>query len=124
MPPAPQHDTHTALGGQWHLVQQRDRERRIRNEALRLETRDRLRHALAVLAPNEPVYLFGSITRPGGFRHDSDIDIAFVHEPRATTGYKLAAKLEDQVGRRVDLIQLAETRFRDAILKEGEPWTA
>ena len=87
-----------------------------------MQARAQLRQALAELAPGEPVYLFGSITHPGTFRSDSDIDIAFVHEPKATKGYKLAAMLEDIVGRPVDLIQLTENRFRETILKEGEPW--
>ena len=122
MPPARHDDTSPALGGRWHLLQQRDRERREASEALRIQARIQLRQALAEVALGEPVYLFGSITRPGTFRRDSDIDIAFVHEPQATKGYKLASMLEDIVGRPVDLIQLTETRFRETILKEGEPW--
>lgn len=107
-----------------HLLQSRDRERARTREALRVEARTRLREALSALVPGEDVYVFGSVTQPGRFHADSDIDIAFAHEPRATTGYQLSSMIEERVGRPVDLVQLGESRFREKILKEGEKWIA
>jgi predicted nucleotidyltransferase len=58
----------------------RDREIRQKREALRLEVLERAREAVRRSAPLFPaiqaVYLFGSILRPGGFRPDSDVDVA------------------------------------------------
>ena len=100
-----------------------DRSRR-EAEALRIETRDRLRAALRALLPGTPVLLFGSLTRPGGFRRTSDVDVALWAEPVGISRFGLAARLEEAVGRPVDLVLLGETRFREKLLREGEVWTA
>lgn len=106
------------------LLQQIEQERMTRREELRAEVRTRLREALHQIAPGERVLVFGSITRAYAFHDRSDIDIAFVDEPMALSRYQMQARLEECMGRPVDLVILPESRFRDKILREGEPWTS
>lgn len=106
------------------LLQQVEAERMRRREELRAEVRARLRNALDTLAPAEQVIVFGSITRPRAFHDRSDVDIAFVEEPRAFSRYQMQARLEEYMGRRVDLVILSECHFKGKILREGERWTS
>lgn len=100
-------------------------ERRLqRREELRLQVRQRLKEALHQLAPGERVLLFGSVTRPHAFHNRSDVDIAFVEEPRRNSRYALQAKLEEMIHHPVDLVILSECRFREKIEREGEAWTS
>ncbi|RPJ52245.1 MAG: nucleotidyltransferase domain-containing protein [Acidobacteria bacterium] len=106
------------------LLQQVEMDRLRRREELRSEVRARLRDALNKLAPGEQVVVFGSITRRQAFHDRSDVDIAFVDEPRAFSPYQMQARLEEYMGRPVDLVILSECRFKDKILREGERWTS
>jgi predicted nucleotidyltransferase len=58
----------------------REEERFREREALRQERLERVRAAVALLAPRFPavagVYLFGSILQPGRFPASSDVDVA------------------------------------------------
>jgi predicted nucleotidyltransferase len=106
------------------LLQRMAEERAARGERLRLEVRDLLRAALRELLPGKtPVILFGSVTMPGRFTEDSDVDIALAAEPPGMSIYQLTAQLSERLGRRVDVLLLSECRFRDKILLEGETWT-
>ncbi|HXK62270.1 MAG TPA: nucleotidyltransferase domain-containing protein [Acidobacteriota bacterium] len=89
-----------------HVLKRVENERMRRREEVRSEVRKRLRQALATLAPGEQVMVFGSITRPQAFHDRSDVDIAFVDEPRAFSRYQMQARLEEFVERPVDLVTL------------------
>jgi len=103
-------------------LQQLYRERAERNEALRLEVRERLRIVLRQLVPLDRVVVFGSLTKPHRFTGASDIDIALETEPAETSLYQLTALLAEEMGRPVDIILLSECRFRGRIAREGEIW--
>ena len=104
------------------LLKRRDERRRRRREELREQVRQRLKEALHQLAPGEPVILFGSVTRPHEFHERSDVDIAFVEEPKKKSRYALQAQIEEMIHHPVDLIILSECRFREKIEREGEAW--
>ena len=103
-------------------LQQLDRARVERNEALRMAVRERLRSVLRRLVPVEQVVVFGSLTKPHRFTDTSDIDIALETEPAGTSLYQLTALLAEEMGRPVDIVLLSECRFRDRIAREGEIW--
>ena len=69
------------------------------------------------------VIVFGSLVRPGRFNEQSDVDLALESEPVGMSVYQLCSLLAERLGRRVDVLLLSESRFRDKILKEGETWT-
>ncbi len=105
------------------LLARRDEARRARRLALYAETRVRLRDALAELVPGHRIWVFGSLTTPGRFNDRSDVDLALADEPRSTSLGRLASELTERLGRPVDVVLLDRCRFRDRILREGEPWT-
>jgi predicted nucleotidyltransferase len=105
------------------LLQRLETERQDRRATLRLETRAALRVALLDLIPQTPVLLFGSITRPSRFTEHSDVDLALETEPPGLSIYQLASLLSERLGRRVDVLLLAECRFRDKLIAQGELWT-
>ena len=105
------------------ILRKRDEQRAERREALRHCVLQRLRNALHELAPGQRILVFGSITRPYGFHEMSDVDLAFAEEPPVSR-YGLQSRLEERIGRPVDLVVLSECRFRQKIEREGEPWTS
>ncbi|HEY2379705.1 MAG TPA: nucleotidyltransferase domain-containing protein [Terriglobia bacterium] len=106
----------------WDLLKRKEAQRRERREQLRRQARNKLKDALHELVPGQKVLLFGSVIRPYGFHERSDIDIAFVEEPKQSR-YLLQAKLEEFIHHSVDVVVLAECRFREKIEREGEAWT-
>jgi predicted nucleotidyltransferase len=104
------------------LLRRLDAERVRQREILRAEVRVRLRAALAELAPGEPVIVFGSLVHAEKFHAGSDVDVAFVEEPRGCPLYQMIARLEERLGRPVDVMILNETRLRSKIEREGERW--
>jgi predicted nucleotidyltransferase len=98
-------------------------ERALRAERLRFTVRDELRSALREVLPGTPVTVFGSLTRVGCFTDASDVDLALAAEPADSSVYQIIAQLSERLGRRVDVVLLPESRFRDKILREGETWT-
>src|SRR5207244_6640891 len=105
------------------LLKRREARRWHHREELRKEVRRELKEALRRLAPGERILLFGSVTRPYAFHERSDVDIAFVDEPKRYSRYALQAKIEEMIHHSVDLVVLTECRFRDKIEREGEAWT-
>jgi predicted nucleotidyltransferase len=105
------------------LLQQMESQRSRAREALRQQTRQRLREALRELAPADEVTIFGSLSKPGRYTETSDVDIALTNEPAGMSIYQLTSLLAERLGRPVDVVILAECRFRDRILREGETWT-
>lgn len=106
------------------LLKRREERRWQRREELRQQVRQRLKEALHQLAPGEEIFLFGSVTRPHAFHERSDVDIAFIEEPKKSSRYGLQAKLEELIHHPVDLVVLSECRFRKKIEREGEAWTS
>lgn len=98
-------------------------ERLRERECLRAAVRQQLREVLARTIPGQRVLVFGSLTRPGRFSENSDVDIALEAEPAGMSLYLLTGLLAELLGRRVDVVLLPECRFRDKILREGETWT-
>lgn len=67
-------------------------------------------------------YIFGSITRPGHFTEDSDVDIAV--ERMVPEDYFLAmSAFASALGREVDLIELDRCHFAHRIRERGIKWT-
>lgn len=67
--------------------------------------------------------VFGSPAKPDRFTENSDVDLGLESEPPGMSLYLLASLLAERLGRRVDVVLLPESRFRDKILREGETWT-
>lgn len=105
------------------LLHRMNEERAARNERLRASVREELRSALKEVLPGTAVMVFGSLTQAGRFTDASDIDLALAAEPTSMSIYQLIAQLSGRLGRRVDVTLLAESRFREKILREGETWT-
>ena len=106
------------------LIQARTRDRR-RAEQERLRIREGLNRALHELIPGHRCWVYGSLTAPGCFREWSDVDLAVDELPATGPSlYLLTSLLSERVGRPVDLVVIGETRLREKILREGEPWTA
>ena len=105
------------------LLQQMASERRQRRELVRVQTLQQLRNALRQLLPASRVVVFGSLTQSGRFEEGSDVDVALEAEPAGLSVYQLSSLLAERLGRPVDVVLLPECRFREKILKEGEPWT-
>lgn len=103
-------------------LQKIDRERKQHCESLRQATRTQLRQCLRELLPGQSVLVFGSLTRPGGFHEDSDVDLALASEPAPMSRFGLIGELEERLGRPVDVVLLDQCRFREKLLKEGETW--
>jgi predicted nucleotidyltransferase len=105
------------------LLQQRDAGRAATWEVDRLRARAMLREMLHALSPGTKVRVFGSVTKPGAFRPNSDVDIALASEPIGLSRFQLQGLLEETLGRPVDVVLLDECRFREKILREAEVWT-
>jgi predicted nucleotidyltransferase len=104
------------------LLQKMNEDRDAQRERLRVSVRDELRAALRDILPGVPVTVFGSLAHAGRFTEVSDVDLALGAEPAGMSVYQLIAQLSERLGRRVDVVLLSESRFRDKILREGEPW--
>lgn len=105
------------------LLQEMEQQRLQRRERLRAEVRRELREVLPQTIPGQRVVVFGSLTKPGRFHEESDIDLALESEPPGMSLYQLVSRLAERLGRRVDVLLLHESRFQDKILREGETWT-
>jgi predicted nucleotidyltransferase len=67
-------------------------------------------------------YAFGSVTRPGRFQDDSDVDVA-VERLDAAEFFDAMSLLSAGLGRRVDLVELRKCHFADRIRQRGLRWT-
>ena len=112
-----------AYAGPMNLLREREKNRLLRRETDAAAARRKLRDALGAIPGLDRVVIFGSLARRGAFHSRSDIDVAIEKEPPGMTRYQLAARLEEAMGRPVDVVLLGETRLRDKILCEGETWT-
>jgi predicted nucleotidyltransferase len=105
------------------LLKQESERRSAADERERLHVRECLAAALGRLKVPGPVWVYGSLVKPGRFGGDSDVDLAFESLPADTSLYLLQSLLSEAVGREVDVCLLGETRLRDKIVTEGERWT-
>ncbi len=84
------------------------------------------RAAIPVVASRCPAirraYIFGSVTRPGAFRADSDIDVAVEGELSADAYFSLWRDLEAALpGWEVDLVELdQDIYFATRVRESGE----
>ena len=106
------------------LLQQRDAERK-RSRLLEWQrARAQLKTSLQRHLPGQRVWLFGSIAQPGRFNAASDVDLAIEVLPAGMSIYTLTALLDADLQRPVDVVYLPESRLRDKINSQGEPWIA
>ncbi len=98
-------------------VRQYERERR--------QLLDNILELLDELGPEyglQTAYIFGSLTRPGGFRADSDVDLT-VELVDLSRFFELSGRLSAILQREIDLVILQECHFADKIRREGIKWT-
>ena len=104
------------------LLEELEREKREASERLRREARERLECALRELLPEQIVFVFGSLAQSGRFHARSDVDLAIFELPGGISGFSLQSRLEERLGRPVDLLLLPEHRLKEKIQREGEMW--
>ncbi len=111
----------TALPARWHksiLKRQADQ------EEMRLAVIEQINRALHKLEKNyywDEAYLFGSVTRNGKFRKNSDIDIA-ISGLNSFDHYAFTGEISDLLDRHVDVVLLEECRFARSIKEKGLKW--
>lgn len=107
------------------LVDRARARRHRRQEAVRKAT---LRHLIRLLDEHAAAFglseatIFGSITRSGRFKDDSDIDVA-VEGLEAEAFFDTMSCLSSELGRPVDLVRLSSCHFADRIRERGIRWT-
>jgi hypothetical protein len=69
----------------------------------------------------EEAYLFGSLTRPGCFGPESDVDIAIAGLNKFDH-YALVGDISNLLDRTVDVVRLEECPFAAKIAREGISW--
>ena len=99
-------------------------ERWRRRETARLEARRVLREKLSSLARNGTrFWVYGSLTKPGRFHENSDIDLA-VEDPESVVNLaRVQNAISEATGRESDVVRMEETRLAGRIRRDGELWT-
>jgi predicted nucleotidyltransferase len=100
-------------------------ERRAEWERRRLATLDRIITVLDAVAPEFGVteaYIFGSVTKPGRYHEQSDIDIA-VRWTGQGSFFDLAGEVSRRLGQDIDILPLDKIPFAEKIRREGMRWT-
>lgn len=69
----------------------------------------------------DEAYLLGSLTRPGRFGPESDVDIAMAGLSKFDH-YALVGDISNLLDRAVDVVRLEECPFAAKIAREGIPW--
>ncbi len=105
------------------LLLERERREAEGSENARREILVALRERLARIAPGAVVWVYGSVTKAGGFDRYSDVDVAFESLPLGRSLYAMQSLLSEACGREVDVCFLHETRLEEKIRREGERWT-
>ncbi len=93
-------------------------------ERRRLSVLRQVLHALDTLSEKyawEEAYLFGSLTRPGCFGPESDVDIAIAGLNKFDH-YALVGDISNLLDRAVDVVRLEECPFAAKIAREGISW--
>jgi predicted nucleotidyltransferase len=104
------------------LLKRMELEKREQSELRRQRTREHLLEVLRELHPAARVFVFGSLTRAGRFSDASDVDFALESEPAEMSVYQLTSLVAERLGRKVDIVLLAESRLADKIRRESEIW--
>lgn len=115
----------SALGFSFYLLERALEKRKRALECLRLDTIKRVEEALEKASlgiPFQEAYLFGSVTKPGHFREDSDIDIGF-YGLKDEDFFRMMSFLSEELRRDVEVVQLEGHRLEDRVRKEGMRWT-
>jgi len=68
-------------------------------------------------------YVFGSLTQPGRYHAESDIDIAVVWEDRRDF-FGMAGEVSRALGQDIDILPLEKIPFADKIRREGIRWVS
>lgn len=100
--------------------------RRQQNEKIRQETLGRLLKWLDDHGGQygiDRVYIFGSVTAPGRFRADSDIDLA-IEQMAPEAFFAMMGQLAEALERDVDLVELTKCHFADRIRAKGVVWNS
>ncbi|RPI49179.1 MAG: nucleotidyltransferase domain-containing protein [Chloroflexi bacterium] len=98
---------------------------RLALERERRQVVDRVLHLLDRWGPVYGIrsaYLFGSVARPGRFRQNSDVDLA-VEQIDSQSFFRAWGHLSAELGRSLDLVELAHCPFAAKIRREGIEWT-
>lgn len=103
---------------------------RLKEERARDRERDRLTLLTKVMEALDRLsrdykwreaYVFGSLTRPGRFRAESDVDIA-VRGLDKFALFAFVGDLSSLLGRDVDVVVLEECPFAETIVSKGFKW--
>lgn len=103
------------------VAKEKKERERLRKQLLRgvIEALDKLAHEVHF----GEAYIFGSISRPHGFRRGSDVDIGF----KGLTDenfFRAMSFISREVGiDNVDIVQLEGHRLADKIIREGIRWS-
>ena len=106
------------------LLDRRWREMRQENEKLRQQTLQRVLELLPRLAKRygfHRAYIFGSVTKKGLFRKNSDIDLA-IEGLGDEKYFTFLAEVSDKFNRDVDVIQIEKHRLKNRIIESGIEW--
>ncbi len=106
-------------------LQTREDERRQAREQMRLRAVESARAAARAVMPAFPVrkaYLFGSATRPGAMRRDSDLDIAIEGRLSAKDYFALWRELERAIPEwEIELVELGpDVHFAEQVRETGD----
>ena len=100
------------------------KERKASLERQRLAVLKEVPAALEALSRKyawEEAYVFGSLTRPGRFGPESDIDIAVAGLDKLVH-YAFVGDIFNILNRSVDVVRLEDCPFAQKIVREGMPW--
>ncbi len=100
-------------------------DRRLKLEQERQDLITKTQQWLDQFAPQygiDKAYLFGSVTQPGKFHQNSDIDLA-VEQINPDDYCTAISLLSAYLGREVDIIKLDNCHFSHRIRQSGVLWT-
>jgi len=106
------------------LLDQHLRKKRQENEKSRQQTLKQLLRSLPQLATRygfERAYVFGSLTKKGRFRKNSDVDVA-VEGLSDEKYFTFMAELSDLMGREVDVVQIERHHLKERVIESGIEW--
>jgi len=69
----------------------------------------------------DEIYLFGSITKPGRFQPNSDVDLGIKGLDKFAL-YAFIGDISAMLNREVDVVRLEECPFAEKIMKSGVKW--
>jgi len=102
------------------IVKEEENREKLRKQLLKslIEALDKLAQEI----PFDEAYIFGSVSRPYGFRRGSDLDIGF-KGLNDENFFRAMSFISREVGvDNVDLVQLEGHRLEDKIKQEGIRW--